>query len=97
MLRDEFNWMDYLKKDPMLRHRERNIGSVENPYFIMEDTLPGLLNDGNVIQKINMYVISKKWGLPFAGGWMEQPAWIMEIFNVLDDVEVKYGKRTTNR
>ena len=95
MLRDEYDWTSFIKNN-VLRHRERNIGSVENPYFIMEDKLPEILNDREVRKKINMYVISKKWGLPFAGGWMEQPAWIMEIFNTLDNIEIKHGQRTTN-
>lgn len=43
-----------------------------------------------------MYVRSKKWGLPFTGGWMNQPAWIIEVFDVLDNVEAMYGQRTAD-
>ncbi len=90
------NWGAEIKKLPEIKHRDRNIGTVDNPYFVMEDEIPELLGDREITRKINMYVRSKKWGLPFAGGWANQPAWIMEVFDALDDIEVLYGQRKAN-
>ena len=44
---------------------------------------------------INLYVRTKRWGLPFGGGWIEQPAWVMDIIDALEEIEIEYGKRTT--
>lgn len=79
-----------------MKHRDRNIGTVDHPYFVKEDEIPVLLNDREIIRKINMYIRSKKWGLPFGGGWMNQPAWIIEIFDTLDNIEAIHGQRTVN-
>ena len=32
-----------------------------------------------------MWKMSRKHGLPFAGGWMEQPALVVDVLTALDD------------
>jgi len=76
---------------PVVKKRARNIGTVKDPYYVQDDEMKGLLNDQGITRKINLYIRSKKWGLPFPGGWMNQPAWIMEVFDILDNVEAAHG------
>jgi len=91
-VKDEYDW----SKHQGFRHKEINIGlNNENMFYIWEDEISGMLNDRDNIKAINMYIRSKKWGLPFGGGWADQPAWIMDVFDWLEDAEVRYGKRTT--
>lgn len=32
---------------------------------------------------INVYYNTKAHGLPFAGGWAEQPFWVVHVMNIL--------------
>jgi hypothetical protein len=32
-----------------------------------------------------LWKTTRKHGLPFPGGWAEQPAWVMDILTALDD------------
>lgn len=94
LLRDGFDW---LKNKADFRHRERNIGTVQKPFFIWEDEIPSILHDREIINMINLYVRTKRWGLPFGGGWASQPFWVIEILDALEEAEIEYGKRTINR
>lgn len=95
MITSKTDWQNYKPHSGIFRHKEKNIGTVEEPYFVFEDEIPELINNRENIKIINMYIRSKRWGLPFMGGWANQPAWIMDIFDSLDDIEAKYGQRTT--
>lgn len=45
---------------------------------------PGcLLEDRELINLINMYYNTKNMGLPFTGGWAEQPFWVVHVMNIL--------------
>jgi hypothetical protein len=76
---------------PAIQNRDRNIGTVDKPYFVKENEILELLHDQDLTRKINMYIRSKKWGLPLGPGWMLQPAWIIEVFDILDNIEALYG------
>ena len=89
-------WPEQVKKGIRISDREKNIGDTNNPYFVRVDKIPEYLQDRETVQYINMYIRTKRWGLPFDGGWADQPVWIMDILDILEEMDIKYGQRTTN-
>ena len=88
-------WPEQIKKGINLVHKERNINTVQDPFFVWEDKIPEYLRDKETISYINMYARTKRWGLPFGGGWANNPKWIIDILDILSEMEIKYGKRKT--
>jgi hypothetical protein len=59
------------------------------------DDIEGYLKDYDIVNAINLYARTKRWGLPFAGGWAEQPYWMLQVLDTLEQIEIEYGERTT--
>lgn len=89
-------WVEQIQQGYGVDHREVNIGTSEHPCYIYTDEIEGYLKDGDVINAINLYVRTKRWGLPFSGGWAEQPHWMLQIIDILEQIEIEYGQRNTN-
>jgi hypothetical protein len=61
----------------------------------MESEVRKIIKDNTVTAALNMWSKTKRWGLPFAGGWAEQPAWVMDILDAAEECDLKF-KATKN-
>ena len=52
------------------------------------------MKDHDIVNAINLYARTKRWGLPFSGGWAEQPLWMLQVLDTLEQIEIDYGERT---
>jgi hypothetical protein len=88
-------WVKEIQAGYGNEHREVNIGTEQHPRFVWTDEIERYLKDGEIINAINLYVRTKRWGLPFNGGWAEQPYWMLQTIDALEQVEIEHGQRTT--
>ena len=89
-------WVEEIKKGYGNEHREINIGTTEYPHYVWTDEIEAHLKDADVINAINLYIRTKRWGLPFSGGWAEQPYWMLQTIDILEQIEGEYGQRNTH-
>lgn len=82
----EGNWLHYEPGDD--GDRKLLVASMQTPgreaEVIKRKDIPGLFPP-EVRQVIGYYWTAKKYGLPYSGGWAEQPAIIMDIITALDN------------
>jgi hypothetical protein len=57
-------------------------------YEVDRSSIPGYFNKDNS-EKIKFYFKYKLFGLPFAGGWIQQPAYLMDILERLESESMK--------
>lgn len=77
-------WQGY-KVTPRDRGREM----VLHDYVVRRDEIPSYFNEENT-RRIEFYYRYKAFGWPYAGGWAEQPAHLVDIVELL---EGEMGKR----
>lgn len=54
-----------------------------------------MLKERNIITLLNFYSDYKLMGLPFAGGWAEQPFWVVDTIRALALEENKIKNEKT--
>ena len=72
---------------------DQNIGTVAAPVYVRSQSIKDLVHDRYIIEVVELWTRTKRWGLPFGGGWASQPAWCLDILELMDEADVKYGKR----
>ena len=76
---------------------EQNIGTLEYPLYIKKSELKKILEDSEMVWALNLWVRTKRWGLPYAGGWAEQPAWVMDILDAIEEADIIYRNSADRR
>ena len=69
--------------------RDHGRDMVLHDYVIRRDEIPFYFNEENTL-RIEFYYRYKAFGWPYAGGWAEQPAGLVDIVELL---EGEMGKR----
>ena len=80
LVRDDWP-SDLVGRKIPLEHRHMSAGRDA----IWRDDIPKYLSDPFVVQAFKIWSISQKYGLPKAGGWMEQPKLYMDILMTIDN------------
>lgn len=94
----EGDWINYVPGDD--GKRKLLISTMETANREMEiirrEDVPEIFTP-EVKQMISYYYYTKRYGLPYSGGWAEQPCIVMDIINTLDNEDViirgNYGER----
>ena len=59
--------------------------------LVHKDEIRKRLSDIDSLGAVNLYARTKRWGLPFSGGWAEQPAWVLHILDTLEQIEIEHA------
>ena len=84
----EGGWQDY-KPTPRDAGRVMVVGG----YQVERSKIPSYFA-AESMGKLELFWRYKRLGWPFAGGWAEQPAYLVDIIELL---EIEMGKRTNGR
>ena len=58
--------------------------------WIKASEIPAILKNEAGLEAIQFFLRFKRYGLPFSGGWAEQPERLIEIIDILDPVDSIY-------
>jgi len=70
-----------------------NVGTIKEPFFVSPDEATEAIKDYEIINFFNIWTNTKRWGLPFTGGWAQQPGWVIEVLNIIETEWLKHGER----
>jgi len=74
-------WSDY---KPIPGISDREMVSPKGLYTVIKSEIPSYFTVEN-IEMINLWKNYHLMGLPFSGGWAEQPAIYMDVISVLEN------------
>jgi len=58
--------------------------SIREAEVVKRKDIPGILS-AEVMQVIDWYWTTKRYGLPYSGGWAEQPCITVDVLKILDN------------
>jgi len=66
-------------------------------YAINRKDIPMIMGDIDNQLAFNMWANTKRWGMPSGKGWAYEPAWVLDILNTLEDLDLSEKNKFQNK